>query len=107
MRHYQAKLLVLYKFFPDYYRLSCLEVLAVIINMNMYLNFDTLDLIYGRVNFATKIKVQISRFMKDMKVLLVEKVYVVNVLGTFFPLFSTCFTFNLLYVISWFIVVFS
>ncbi|KAK9905232.1 hypothetical protein M0R45_000426 [Rubus argutus] len=35
----------------------------------------------NEVNFTTNIKVQISRFMKDMKVLLVEKVYVVNVLG--------------------------
>ncbi|PRQ24144.1 putative major facilitator superfamily [Rosa chinensis] len=35
----------------------------------------------NEVNFATKIKGQISRFTKDMKVLLIEKVYVVNVLG--------------------------
>nr|XP_011458313.1 PREDICTED: probable sphingolipid transporter spinster homolog 2 [Fragaria vesca subsp. vesca] len=42
--------------------------------------YSTLDDQNG-VNFAAKIKVQISRFTKDIKVLLAEKVYVVNVLG--------------------------
>lgn len=40
-------------------------------------------LFYGRLKVGTKIMNQISRFMKDMKVLLVDKVYVVNVLGTY------------------------
>ncbi|XP_021802175.1 probable sphingolipid transporter spinster homolog 2 [Prunus avium] len=35
----------------------------------------------SKLKVGTKIMNQISRFMKDMKVLLVEKVYVVNVLG--------------------------
>ncbi|KAH7517701.1 hypothetical protein FEM48_Zijuj09G0092300 [Ziziphus jujuba var. spinosa] len=35
----------------------------------------------SKLPIATRIKNQVSRFMKDMKVLLVEKVYVINVLG--------------------------
>lgn len=45
-------------------------------------------LFYGRVKVATKISNQVARFMIDLKVLLLEKVYVVNVLG----IFLTCFT---------------
>lgn len=47
-------------------------------------------LFYGRVKVATKISNQVARFMKDLKMLLLEKVYVVNVLG----IFLTCFTTN-------------
>lgn len=59
---------------------------------------DTKILFYGRLKVGTKIMNQISRFMKDMKVLLVDKVYVVNVLGTYLSFSPPCFTYHILYV---------
>ena len=55
-------------------------------------------LFYGRVKGAIKTSNQFVRFMKDMKVLMLDKVYVTNVLG----IFLTCFTYLLAYVATFF-----
>lgn len=56
--------------------------------MKIYIFFSQI-LFYGRVKVATKIWNQFAKFLKDMKVLLLEKVYVINVLGIFLSCFTT------------------
>ena len=46
-------------------------------------SFDVCPLVYFRLSFASKLSKQLFRFAKDMKFLLLDKVYVVNVLGIF------------------------
>ncbi|KAF8406150.1 hypothetical protein HHK36_008230 [Tetracentron sinense] len=57
------------------------EAPSEILNLSIELILFLPSFVYGRSNGAFNILNQFSRFLKDMKVLLIDKVYVVNVLG--------------------------